>query len=37
MNFTFSSYDVIIVVAGHAGIEVALASAKLGMQTLLTA
>lgn len=35
MNFEFSDYDVIVVGAGHAGIEAGVAAARLGMQTLL--
>lgn len=35
MAFRFSDYDVIVVGAGHAGIEAALATAKLNTSTLL--
>ncbi|ULQ61083.1 tRNA uridine-5-carboxymethylaminomethyl(34) synthesis enzyme MnmG [Brucepastera parasyntrophica] len=35
MGFRFSDYDVIVIGGGHAGIEAALASARMDMQTLL--
>lgn len=35
MSFTYESYDIIVIGAGHAGCEAALASARLGMNTLV--
>ena len=35
MQFTAGNFDVAVIGAGHAGIEAALASARLGLQTVI--
>ena len=35
MSYTYEEYDVVVIGAGHASCEAALASARLGMQTLV--
>lgn len=35
MSYTYEKYDVVVIGAGHAGCEAALASARLGMNTLV--
>ncbi len=35
MNFNAGNYDLIVVGAGHAGIEAAVAAAKMGVKTLM--
>ena len=35
MNYYYKNYDVLVVGAGHAGCEAALASARMGCQTLM--
>src|SRR5699024_1326901 len=35
MNFNAGKYDIIVVGAGHAGIEAAVAAAKMGARTLM--
>lgn len=35
MSYTYESYDVVVIGAGHAGCEAALATARLGLKTLI--
>ncbi len=35
MSYTYEAYDVVVIGAGHAGCEAALAAARLGMNTLI--
>lgn len=35
MSYTYEEYDVVVIGAGHAGCEAALASARLGLKTLI--
>lgn len=35
MSYTYESYDVVVIGAGHAGCEAALAAARLGMKTVV--
>ena len=35
MPYTYESYDAVVIGAGHAGCEAALATARLGLKTLI--
>ena len=35
MNYLIENYDVVVIGAGHAGCEAALASARLGLETIV--
>ena len=35
MSYTYEEYDIVVIGAGHAGCEAALAAARLGFRTLI--